>query len=465
MTRKTRFILFSFLTILFFLLAPSTVFYSQGYRFDFEKKKIVQTGAFYFKIMPKGAEIYLNDKLKKKTDFFFGQAFIDDLLPKIYKVEIKKDGYYPWQKNLKIEEKLTTELKNVFLVPKDIKFQILGKEIEDFYFSPNNKMVILKRIEKGNLILELLEIEKNTPSLLFKTEDFLEKGEKIEDLDLIWSGDSKKILIKLIGKKEKYFILELDRGKNLISLDFLGENLSEFSFEPGDSEKIWFIKKSPEKNSLLFSNYLKKEVSKPILENILSYQIANGNLFWLNKDGFLIQSDLLGREITTLNFEPFSLKEKVKYQIMVFERKIFLREGNILYFFDEKEKTFEKILEKVREVKISPDLKKIAYFTDYEIWIFFLKDILNEQPQRKEEEKLFLTRFSEKIGNIFWWTNHYLIFNTGNQIKITEIDDRDKINIYDLVEFKDPKIFWSKFDKKLYILSQGNFYSSEKLIP
>jgi hypothetical protein len=86
-----------------------------------------------------------------------------------------------------------------------------------------------------------------------------------------------------------------------------------------------------------------------------------------------------------------------------------------------------------------------------------------DQPEKEANEQLFLTRFSEKIDSLFWYTNYYLIFNLGDKIKIIEIDERDKINIYDLAEFKDPEIFWA--NKKLYILSEQNLYASDELIP
>ncbi|HEY0090170.1 MAG TPA: hypothetical protein VGB37_15085, partial [Candidatus Lokiarchaeia archaeon] len=112
-----------------------------------------------------------------------------------------------------------------------------------------------------------------------------------------------------------------------------------------------------------------------------------------------------------------------------------------------------------------------------EIWILFLKDKL-DQPTKKTGEKIFLTRVSEKINDVFWLNSDYLIFDSGNKLKIAEIDDRDRINIYDLSEFKEPpqgaasavptgqaKIFFNKSDKKLYVLTQDNLYVSEKLIP
>ena len=106
----------------------------------------------------------------------------------------------------------------------------------------------------------------------------------------------------------------------------------------------------------------------------------------------------------------------------------------------------------------------MLYFNDYEIWVLFLEHQY-EQPQKGTNEKLFITRFSEKIDEVFWYTNHYLIFNTGDKIKVAEIDDRDRINIVELVEFKEPEIFWNQKDKKLYILIGGTLFSSEKIAP
>src|SRR4030042_4683317 len=93
MTKKTRTILFLALLFIFILLAPSIIFYSFGYRFNFETKKIVKTGAFYFKVLPKSAQISIapldskgnvvkEKETIKKTDFFFGPALMENFCRK-----------------------------------------------------------------------------------------------------------------------------------------------------------------------------------------------------------------------------------------------------------------------------------------------------------------------------------------------------------------------------------------------
>ncbi|MCH8741460.1 hypothetical protein IH779_01025 [Patescibacteria group bacterium] len=456
MTKKTRFILFSFLVILFLLIAPTIIFYSQGYRFNFDEKKIVRTGGVYLKVQPRGAQIYIDGKLVKKTDFLFGQALIDNLLPNKHKIEVKKSGYFPWMKNLAVQEQWVTETKNIFLVLQNPKFNILNNEVKDFFFSPDLKKILLKKESKKGWSLNLLNLEKNTEAVLLNEK---EAGENLEFYTIQWSDDSKKILLNLTN--EEYVIFDADEEK-LTSLDFLGR-INQVFFDPKNSQKIFFVQDIAKKNNLFSTNYLKRETLRPILKDFVTYQVANNNFFWLEKSGIFYISNSAGEKIDTLNLDPIHIKPESQYQLIVISPgKIFLKEGNILYYLNQDKKILEKISEGIKETKTSPDFKKMAYFTDYEIWIIFLEKITS-QPQKEKGEKLFLTRFSEKIGDVFWWTSHYLVFNVGNSINIIEIDERDNINMYTLAEFPTPKIFWNKDNKILYILSNGNLYFSQKL--
>lgn len=125
MHKKTRTALFITLILLFAVVTPSVILYSQGYRFDFETKQVVQTGGFYFRALPKSADVYLNGKFKAKTSIFTGSTLIENILPKTYSVEIKKTGYHTWQKNLEVKEKQVADAKNVVLFPENPDFKKL----------------------------------------------------------------------------------------------------------------------------------------------------------------------------------------------------------------------------------------------------------------------------------------------------------------------------------------------------
>jgi len=241
MQKRSRTVLFIVCIFLFLLAAPTALLYFQGYRFDFEKNKIVQTGGFYFKVLPASCQVYLDGDFKKKTSGFTGSVLIENLMPREYQVEIKKAGYHSWQKNLEVKEKQVTEAKHIILFPRNPKFEITENRI---------------------------------------------------------------------------------------------------------------------------------------------------------------------------------------------------------------------IIPKMKSVATSSDKTKVAKKNNYEIWISY--------PEKEEE--IFLTRFSKEIGNIFWLTDHYLIFSVGDKIKISEIDKRDKINMVNLAEFKNPEIFWDKEEKNLYVESEGKIYLSTNLI-
>ncbi len=311
MNKRSRTILFYICLILFLLASPLAILFSQGYRLDFHPetggKIIVKTGGLFLKIEPKQTAIYLDGELKTKTNFLSGSSLIKNLLPKNYAVLAKKEGFLPWEKNLKINEKEVTEAKSIILFPENLSFTLLA------------------------------ENEKNP--------------------------------------------------------------------------------------------FLEEVATNTIPKNILAYQKIDNDVYYLDNGGFVFKSDASFLPKEKLNQTPFFIEPGLKYNL-----------------------------------KLSPDGKKIVYFSDYEIWILFVQDIF-DQPQKKAGDKLFLTRFSEKIGDVFWLNSDYLVFSAGNKIKIAETDDRDTINIYDIGEFTNPTIKFTPADNKLYILSEGKTYVSASLLP
>lgn len=449
--------------ILFFLACPVIIFYSQGYRFDLETKKIVKSGAFYFRTQPESCEIYLDGKLKKKTDFLFGNAFIKNLLPKKYSIRIEKEGCFPWEKTLEVKEEFVTEAKNIVLFPKNLNFSLFLSDVEDYFFSPDKKKVVLKKPAKEGWILEVFDSERNTWQAILKEKDLSKK--EVQFLGLNWNLDSRRTLVKTkIGEEIKYSIVNIPEGieRQIFPLGY--GNIQEISFNPNNPQEIFFLKDLNGSKSLFRTNFLAQEPPGVILKNLITYKVSGSDIFWLSPDGFLYRSDFSGKRLEVLNTEPFPLKEDLEYKIEIFSPAVFLKENDTLYQLDFSSRTFEKFSESIKNLKLSPDSKKLAIGNNYEIWILFLADIF-DQPQRRFGQKIFLTRFSQKIGEIFWLNPDYLIFNTGNKLKIAEIDNRDRINIIELGEFENPKIFWNQELERIYVLSNGELYFLGNLLP
>lgn len=127
MTRRTRRIIFCLFLIAFIILVPGIILYARGYNFDWEKKTIVATGGIYLKSHPPKAEIYINDKLKGRTN-----KFIRRLIPKVYEIKIIKDDYHLWQKKLTVKTGMVTKVDNIFLVPFNPKILLVATESQAY---------------------------------------------------------------------------------------------------------------------------------------------------------------------------------------------------------------------------------------------------------------------------------------------------------------------------------------------
>ncbi len=462
MSKKIRIILLTVFTFLFLVIAPQLILYSMGYRFDFEKKKLVNTGGLYFKISPSGSEIFIDGKFKEKIGFFSSSALIQNLLPKKHDVLIKKGGYHSWQKSLEIKGKEVTRVENILLVKENPAFEIFQEDINNFFISPNGKTAVLEKITKDGSQLEVFDLKSKKESKSFSFPNNIK-----EIADLKWSFDSERILVKAKSSQYEYFLLDLNTKSQTPpqAANFLDETAYDVSFDPNDSQILFFIK-----NNILYSNNVK---TSPVFRKIITYAIAGNNIIWLENSGFIYRSDFLGQTNEVLNIKPFPIAKNNDYKIITGNEMIFLKENDTISTYNQDSKTFEKFYSPARDLIFSPDLKKMLYFNDYEIW--FLN--LGQKP-----EPVFLTRFSERIENCSWLNPYYLIFSIGNQVKISEIDTRDKVNIADLTDLSllikqykegreyvpktsNNKTIWNQADKKLYLLIDNVLFSSEKLIP
>ncbi|MFA5310256.1 MAG: hypothetical protein WC386_00990, partial [Candidatus Paceibacterota bacterium] len=78
---------------------------------------------------------------------------------------------------------------------------------------------------------------------------------------------------------------------------------------------------------------------------------------------------------------------------------------------------------------------------------------------------IFISRFSEKIGDIKWLNGDYFVYTLNDRVNISEIDNRDKINSFSL-DKDSSRIFFNGNTKKLFILDQNEFMVSEnKVMP
>jgi hypothetical protein len=101
-----RFIFTIFTLVVIGLAAAVAVFLAKGYTFNPKEGRVVGTGIVTIKSVPDAASVFIDGHLTTATD-----ATISSLVPKEYTIKVVKEGFIPWEKKVKVNEGLVTDLK------------------------------------------------------------------------------------------------------------------------------------------------------------------------------------------------------------------------------------------------------------------------------------------------------------------------------------------------------------------
>lgn len=98
--------IFASMLIFLLLLAGTALFvlYGKGYRFGINdgQPNLAKTGILAVKSVPDGAQVFINGNLTSATNENI------NLTPGEYTVRIYKEGYFPWEKTLRVEKEVVT---------------------------------------------------------------------------------------------------------------------------------------------------------------------------------------------------------------------------------------------------------------------------------------------------------------------------------------------------------------------
>lgn len=191
---------------------------AKGYKIDLVTKTFKPTGLLAVSSSPAGAKVFVNAKLTTATNNTIS------LEPGQYFIEVKKEGFSPWQKNLVIEKELVT-LAEAFLFPKtpDLK-PLTFTEVQNPKISPDRSEIIFtipfsqpdkpqKQIaspsaslnQSGLWIIDLTD----SPFGIEKPPRQIAKSSAAKDFtkaDYFWSPDSRQIIVEFANSEAKYLL-------------------------------------------------------------------------------------------------------------------------------------------------------------------------------------------------------------------------------------------------------------------
>lgn len=387
MNKKTRDWLFRIFVFLFVVITLFLSLYATGYRFNLTwplsfNHLLVKTGILALDTEPHNATVTISSETKISNGFnLFGDkkeiitpAKIKNLLPGDYLISFSLDGYWPYEKKLKVYPEQTTFLENVILFKKSLPLNVYNTTTQDIQYSPNGRYAWLST----DKIVVDLETEQ-------KINDTEQKINWINNAERISSGA--KIINLSKGTTDDYSNIigsikesELNNN-NLIYLNqgvisILDINTKNTTLVKTDGKVVTY--KSFGDNLFL------------ITENNSQFEIQNVDL----KSNKIINSTKL---LSSTNFH-FSVNN---YNIVLSDS-----EHQIIYLLDgSNPKIIKDIIRGVNSFKWL-DTNKLSYATESEIYIY---DLAQNKPY-------LITRLSEKITSLAWSTDNFLIYSTPSKI-------------------------------------------------
>lgn len=304
-----RMISFYACVTVFFVTLPIVLSYSLGYHIDyFPKFTIYKTGILHIRTQPAGASVFVNSHLHREPT----PTNIEELKPGAYRIEVQKEGYYPWHKDLVVRPNMVTKADAIVLFPVAQEMRRIGNlSVSDFVVSEKNVIYYM------------------TPKGLFRSNVDGTGMRKLSSFAQWPTG--------LVNKK--------------LSPD--GDKLLFF-----DDRHIWVV-------SLAVQNNLAQTLESARVEEVFASENPFIDVFWYSDSSHIVlatESEIIVLELVgegrrnavtlyTFNARPKDLRYDANTDSLYFTdlRKEEEGEGTYLYRLDLKQKFFDTFLKRIKK--------------------------------------------------------------------------------------------------------------------
>lgn len=248
------------LAIFGFLLVSTTaiVLYGRGYRIGFDKGRpdVAKTGLLHVTSLPDGAQVFINNHLTTATDNTVSLA------PGEYQVKIQKEGFFSWEKTLRIEEEVVTKAE-ALLFPTTPKLEnITTSGAQGPVLDPSRTKIAYRVASQSARRNGIFVYDMNANTVLSLQGAIKQVSDDtialLSTATLSWSPDGQEILASISGQFETptYYLL----------------NARDFNAEPQDvtltvdSIKLTWQREKNEKERSR-ANGLKSKLRRFLAEN------------------------------------------------------------------------------------------------------------------------------------------------------------------------------------------------------
>ncbi|GEM_PF-1137536 len=239
-TRPIRRALMLSLWVAFFIITPTIILYTAGYRYDFTTGEVKQTGVLSVDISPKDALVTLNDIVIEKQI----PIRLPNRAPGTYLLKIERPGYKSWERDIVITSNNTTYIKDITLIKDALPVREDNMNTEGVVTIQGHGDVLLM-LKKTNELYELhvKNMITNSDTLIYRTLATTEP-------EIVIIPHAEAAYSRVTGiKTDQFYIIPLTNPENSIVTDIATD--AELSIDPTNKETILYKKEG--KNITAFS--------------------------------------------------------------------------------------------------------------------------------------------------------------------------------------------------------------------
>ena len=373
--------------------------------------KIVERSALRVKSIPNDTNIFINGERFNKNGNLVSNVPIGKII-----LEIKKDGYTSWKREVKTER---SRVKEIFaqLYPTKPQLQKIQSFKADKVVFSNNFDIAFFTVLNSNLSDEIgiwkQQIEKSSnsfdqpkPTLIYKFSD-----NEIDKLinnpyELLLSNDLNSLILNI-------------KNQNIIKIDLLNNNKKIFldkiiGFFPDNT--LWLSN-----SSLLINNgnILYELDLNSLNTTLISYNPSSDSIFCLNKkDGIVYWKDSFNKVYKYSSKNSLNIEEKYKTKLQFNEilsiycseqeNILIIQDLNGTYYLNIELGFIEKIGSDINMISISNNGKNIIFEANKKFFVYNIEETRQNQVAR-------FYKFENTLdSNAFFSKNNKTIIRTSN---------------------------------------------------
>lgn len=387
----------------FLVVSVIVTMYSYGYRYEPRMGNLVKTSIIDLNSPLENVRLYLDG------EFVAGETpfQINGISVGFHNVRIEKDGFYNWEKRLKISGGVVARISSILLLPFEVDDYLteVSEAFGDYYFG-NNLFVTFDNSLHFVKFVKFLPYE-TVYDIIIK--DNL-RGD-VKDVQFV-SDD----YVILYFSDFSVSILDTDRFSKIAS--FVLPKGKSYHFDMDDKKFYYLDRDILKVVSFTLSGKLREKI---ILRGVDSYQF-DSDKFYIVRNGVLGSSDLDGKNWKSL----YRLAQVGDF---------FLVDEDKLLHFDENNLLLEGV-------------SSFVYYRHHEIRYY--------NPVTLKSE--LITRFSGEIEKVDFLGPNHVVFILDGDLGVCEIDGD---NCHEIISTKEVSDFFVMSEESLAIVMAGKLYVLE----